>query len=91
MILMSFLTSTSIWIRSIHLVNFNVFVSEALASSLGINFQVIGVLDGLSLAVVEVIDAALQPVQGLLCPLLVQNVQVGTVGRLDRDDEALLI
>ena len=73
----------SVW--SIYLVDFNVLIGKTLATCLSIDLEMIGILHILRRSAV-VLPARVQPTQLLLRLLLVEDVQVGAVWGLDRDD-----
>ena len=78
----------SIW--SINLVDLDVLISEALSARLSIDLQMVRVLHVLRGRVV-VLTARVESTELLLGLLLVENVEVGAVGRLDGDHEALIV
>ena len=70
------------------MVNFDVFINKALSASLSVDFQVICVLERLSL--VEILGALVETRHGwLLRLLLVEDVQVRPMRGLYGDDKAL--
>ena len=72
------------------MVDFNVLIGKTLATRLSIDLEMIGILHILRRSAV-VLPARVQPTQLLLRLLLVEDVQVGAVWGLDRDDQALVV
>lgn len=78
----------SIW--SVNLVDFDIFVSKTLSTSFSIDFEMVRIFHFLRRSAI-ILSIWVQTAQLLLCLFLVENVQVGPVGSLNGDNQALIV
>ena len=77
-------------IGSINLVDFNIFISQTLSSSLSIDFEMVRIFHCFGWRAI-VLATWIESAELLLCLFLVEDVQVRAVGCLNSDNQALVV